>query len=164
MNQLILGDNLEITQKMGSESIDAFPYLKNKFNSVGFMKKYFVLLFLILFCSCKPDTPIVPTTVKIHVYFAAQTPGFSQYNKSGEVTLTITKGITYTDSISVSQNEKWSIKVIYYNSLTDHKISIYGYNIDGPSVIDIKNNNFTCSGFDSYLSPGIVNGFVEELK
>ncbi|MBM2816605.1 MAG: hypothetical protein HW421_3367 [Ignavibacteria bacterium] len=131
--------------------------------------KYLIIFILAisLFYSCSKDNSVYSgtATVKIHIYFAAQTPGFSQYNLDGEGTYIITKGKTYTDSISVGKPQKWTIKVIYYNNLTDNKISIYGNDRDGQaSGIEIQNNIFTCKGFDSYIGSGTVIGYVEEIN
>jgi hypothetical protein len=130
--------------------------------------KYFIILVISisLLYSCSKDNnatnPDPTSNVKIHVFFVAEKPGIYDFKRQGEGTYSISTGKTFVDSISIIPTElkKWTIKILYYNSLTNNRISIY--DSTNTRTIDITNNILTCTGFSSYVGPGVVNGYVEE--
>ena len=175
MNQLILGDNLEIMRKMESANTGTFPFLINKLNSGGLMKKLLLpcLFFLFVFTlkaeifwekTSFPDTlGVTLISISPAGYIYAGTSAY--YTNTFGILISKDNGLTWQKSIidtSMTVNSfYYKDSLVYicsskglYKSL-DSGYTGYLYAFDKSHVYSIIINelNHILVGYEPYIRP-----------
>lgn len=108
---------------------------------------------------------LVRKLAEMGVYIFFERENINTENMEGELMLTILSSLAEEESVSISQNTKWSIQKRYQNGTFIISYPPYGYaNINGKMQIVPEEAEIVRQMFDSFLSGMSTSAIAEELR